>query len=223
MEQTYKRYLVARIYSPGQTVYYLWELKMKLSQHSPDDQDDNSQHSVVNQAFTEVLKNNRLLVACAAGLRQYHLNRKYDPVYVVNEAYIRACQAVDRGKEIKNFPGWIRITCTYIIRELSREDRKRQSRNQQLFPETLPATQQADCLYEQEATPEQLRMKAVFAQLSQLEKDILHLRIVKGLRWKNVQLALINAGYPLISVNTLSQKKRRALQHLKTVYSAIAR
>ncbi|MEN8447574.1 MAG: hypothetical protein ABG776_21445, partial [Cyanobacteria bacterium J06555_13] len=89
--------------------------------------------------------------------------------------------------------------------------------------DTLPAPQLTEDLDNQKATPEQLQMRAAFAQLSQLEKDILQLKVVKNMRWAEIQTALVAAGYPLMSTNTLSQKKRRALKHLEKCYRAITK
>ena len=180
-----------------------------------------SQHIAVKNGFTKALEDNTIFIVCAARLRQYQLERKYDPAYVINEAYLRACAAVDRDKKIVNFPGWIKLASNNIIRELSREEKKKQRRNQQLISETLPAPQAADWLNDPEATAEQLRMRAAFSQLSQLEQEILQLKVVKGLRWKVIQQVLVTAGYPLMNRNTLSQRKRRALKHLAESYKAI--
>lgn len=194
------------------------------SQATPSSQNSEtaSSHSIVDEAFSELFKENSIFVTCAAGLKQYQLEYKYDPAYVINTAYFRACDAIDKGKHIENFPGWVRLTCTNIIRELSREEKKRQKHNRQVIAETLPSPQKPDWLNNEEATPEQRHMRAAFAQLSQLEQDILTLKVVKGLRWKDIQLALVTAGYPLMNTNTLSQKKRRALKHLEESYKAIA-
>lgn len=56
------------------------------------------QNEEANQAFAAVLsdKKNSVFIAVSAGLRQYHLESTYDTAFVLNEAYFRACKAIDR-------------------------------------------------------------------------------------------------------------------------------
>lgn len=182
------------------------------------------QYEAANRAFAEILtdKTNTIFIACSAGLRQYRLERTYDAAFVINEAYLRMCSAITAGKTISNYPGWIRLTCRHVIQELSRETQKKNKLNQQLYPETVPASDTNDWLDNEDATPEQLRMRQAFAQLSALEQDILQLKVVRNLRWDEVQEALMAAGHPMMTPNCLSQKKRRALKKLKKSYKAIA-
>jgi hypothetical protein len=57
-------------------------------------------------------------------LRLLNVQAKYDAAFVMNEAYLRACKALDAGKEITNYSAWLRATGFYIARELSRSGKK---------------------------------------------------------------------------------------------------
>lgn len=125
-----------------------------------------SKYRIINALFIKALEENTSFITCAAGLRRYQLEHKYDPAYVINTAYLWACDEIDREETIENFPSWINLTCTIIIRQLSKEEKEKENRQQQLYPEMLPVPQETNWLDEQEATFEQLQMRAEFAHLS---------------------------------------------------------
>ena len=175
----------------------------------------------LDEYFADLLrdKTNSVFIAAAVGLRQYQLDRKYDAAFVLNEAYIRARNSIERGKRIDNFPGWIRLTSRYVIQELSRSERKK-SKLLGGTTEEIPNPTSMGIPHE-EITEAQQKMGKAFATLTPLEKDILQLKVVKELRWSQVQVALASAGWNTFSVNYLSQKKRRALKKLKKIYKEL--
>jgi DNA-directed RNA polymerase specialized sigma24 family protein len=182
-------------------------------------------YSVLDKVFAEILNSgssnsNSVFIACSAALRQFKLQDKYDTAFILNEAYIRTRKALDAGMEITNYWAWIRSTNFNIIRELNRAETKNRQRTDGLDVDSLP-THEADSWTDDEIeTAEQQRMRRAFATLSPLEQAILQLKVVKGLRWAEVQSALITSGFESINPNLLSQKKRRALQKLKEHFAA---
>lgn len=181
------------------------------------------QYEAANRAFAEILadKNNAIFVACSFGLRQHNLTRTYDEAFVINEAYLRICKAIANNKTIANYPGWIRLTCRHVIKELSRAAQKKSKLNRELSPETVPTPEADDAFETEEVAPEHLRMRKALATLPPLDRAILQFKIVKGMRWEAAAQALVKAGYPEMSPNQLSQRKGRALKKLEKAYEAV--
>ena len=181
-------------------------------------------HQACDEAFAQTLQENAIFVACAAGLRQYRLEKKYDAAFIINETYVRAKDAMDRGKSIGNWPGWIRLASRIIIQELSRAERKNVLPNEiENEIENFILNPNSDINWDnhKQGAIEQKQVQQAFSMLSQFEQDLLYLKIVQDLRWEQVKEILVRIGYESISLNSLSQKKRRALKKLKESYRTI--
>lgn len=178
-------------------------------------------YSLLDKAFSEILKpgaSNSVFIACSVALKQFSLQGKYDPAFIFNEAYMRARKTLDEGKEITNYPAWIRATSFNIVRELSKVEKKNREHSNSLEVDSVPARKTNGWTNSELEAPEQQRMRRAFATLSPLEQAILQLKVVQGLRWADVQSALVTSGFESITPNLLSQKKRRALTKLKNTY-----
>lgn len=157
-----------------------------------------------------------LLVSVTAELRRYKLDRAYTAADVINEAFVRAIAAINKGKSIPAPIAWLRLACRYIIKEKSR-GKKREAQM-----ETIERI--ADPLIEPEwplgegLSDQHQQVRAHFQKLSRLNQDILILKIVEELRWEAVQERLVAMGHRHYSLGALRQKKRRALQQLRTDY-----
>lgn len=155
-----------------------------------------------------------LLVSVQAELRRYALDQNYDASTIIHEAFLRSLKAIDDGKAIPYPSAWLRLTCRYIIRE---ENRSRQAETQLDNIELLPDNSE-DEDEESEVSHAALKFPnfdQAFRELSRLDQEILTLKIVKDLRWKNVQTTLISMGFGNHTLTALRQKKRRALLMLK--------
>jgi DNA-directed RNA polymerase specialized sigma24 family protein len=183
----------------------------------------------LDEAASEMLKpgsGNSILAQYTSYLKKFNLQRKCDAAFVFNEAYLRACKALDAGKEISNYSAWMRVTGYNYVRELSRAEvaeKKTCDPSGGLDIDSIPAADddldQADDDLE---TVEQKFMRQAFATLSPLEQAILQLKVVEGRRWAEIQSTLVASGFPTISLNSLSVTKRRALLKLKANYLRIA-
>ncbi|MEM1169746.1 MAG: sigma-70 family RNA polymerase sigma factor [Cyanobacteria bacterium P01_H01_bin.35] len=57
-------------------------------------------------------------------LKQFHLDQAYTEAHIISEVYLRGVEALQKGKTIKSFLGWVRGVAYNYIRELSREKSK---------------------------------------------------------------------------------------------------
>jgi predicted nucleic acid-binding protein len=83
--------------------------------------------SALDRVFSETLREKGLLavfVSYTKAIRQYQLHQKYDAAFVLNEVYLRACKALDAGKEITNYSAWMRENGFDIVRELSQTEKQ---------------------------------------------------------------------------------------------------
>lgn len=201
------------------------EAKAESSTTTPASQspDIAFQQSAVYEAVSKLIDADSLFVTCAAGIERCKLKGKYDAAFVINKAYSQIREAFEAGEKIENLSIQLRLECTKIIQQLSKQEKEKHSLNRRLPLKTASVLQPIDWLDDDEATPEQLHMRVAFLRLSQLEQDILQLQVVKGLRWEEIQQALIAAGYSFMTKDRLRQKKRWALKHLEESYRAIAK
>ncbi len=158
-----------------------------------------------------------LMVSVAAELRRYDLGRSCTTASVINEAVVRGIAAINKGKSIPVPIAWIRLTCRYIIKEESREKRRRRVQEAQTeIIERIPDSwTEPEWLSDDELSPKHQQIQQSFQQLSRLDQDILTLNIVEGLQWKIVQDRLVAMGYQQCSLGALRQRKHRAIQQLK--------
>jgi DNA-directed RNA polymerase specialized sigma24 family protein len=195
------------------------EGKEDISQSEPE------LHSDLDMEMVDILKpgsNNAVFIRCTNYLKRFNLQDKFDAAFVINEAYMRARKTLG-DHDIYNYPGWIRATCYNIVRELSRSETEKKTRNNSGFCiDSIPADEPSDWADDDLETVEQKRMRQAFATLSPLEQAILQLKVVEGRRWAEIQSDLIASGFPEIGLNSLSQTKRRALSKLKKIYLNIA-
>jgi DNA-directed RNA polymerase specialized sigma24 family protein len=181
-------------------------------------------HPGLYEAISEILKSgsdNGLLAQYTRFLRQFRLHRNYDAAFVLNETYVRACKSLDAGKKISNYPAWIRKTGFNFVRELSRAQKKAQSHSE-LDVELISTDDDLNRTDDDLETVEQKRMRQAFITLLPIEKAILQLKVIEGLKWPEIQTTLIASGFAEISLNLLSQKKGRALRKLRKAYLNIA-
>lgn len=155
-----------------------------------------------------------LWVFTTAGLKQYNLDGQYDAAYVINEAYVRGVNAINKGYSITNHLAWLRQTGRNVTKELSRQ-RKRECPGMDMdsFPED---NSDAEVWGE---TPvraaEYARMHQAFEALTPTDQRILHLKVVKAMKWKDIASVLNAEGHRRVTVEGLRQQKSRALKKLR--------
>jgi DNA-directed RNA polymerase specialized sigma24 family protein len=181
-------------------------------------------HPGLYEAISEILKpgsDNGLLAQYTKFLKKFRLHSNYDAAFVLNESYVRACKSLDAGKKISNYSAWMRKTGYNFVRELSRDEKKTQNHSE-LDIESISTDDDLNWTDGDLETVEQKRMRQAFATLLPLEQAILQLKVIENLRWPEIQTTLITSGFSEISLNSLSQKKSRALRKLRKAYLNIA-
>jgi hypothetical protein len=197
------------------------ETKLTEEGKQHPDQVDPTLYIPLDEEFNEILKpdsNNSVFVACTIVLKRFNLHNRYDAAFVLNEAYMRTRKALEAGQTISNYPAWLKSANFNIVRELSRAEKKNRESSVSTEVDSVTACEADTWIDDDIESVEQQRMRKAFATLSPLEQAILQLKVVKGLRWGEVQTALSTAGFESFSLNLLSQKKGRALQKLKATF-----
>ncbi|QSJ16401.1 sigma-70 family RNA polymerase sigma factor [Nostoc sp. UHCC 0702] len=159
-----------------------------------------------------------MLAFIKRSLAQFNLSNSYTPTWVLNEAYMRGIRFLATGEQIEKPFAWVRATAYNIIREQSRE----LSRFSQ-FDESIIESNVNFSLAISEETEEELfkRVSVAFEKLEPEEKEILILKILKNLSWKEIKLHLILQGQSVENEATLRKRKERALKHLRSIYHSL--
>ena len=98
----------------------------------------------------------------------------------MNEALIRACEAIRNGKSIEKPSAWLRATMMNIVRELSRQ----KNDHIELDDNSLEGLENSVA---PDLTEEFRWSKIAFRKLTPQERKLLRLKIVKGLHWREIQ------------------------------------
>jgi DNA-directed RNA polymerase specialized sigma24 family protein len=148
-------------------------------------------------------------------LWQFHLMGIYTEACVLNEAYIRGCQLIDRGETIRNSAAWLRQTVYNIIREWSRYERKSISLEDHLL-DTLQESTSANVIEDDLST-----LRLALQMLNAKDQQLLNWKIGEGLCWKQIQEAWQLQGYGNLTEASLRKRKERALIKLRKKFHAL--
>lgn len=157
----------------------------------------------------------RLLAYINLILRQYHLDGRYDPKDIFNDAYLRALAIVDTGKEIGNPVAWFKITARNIIRERSRKHAKWQDFEPEIVDQKQAKGQGFFDPFEDISRQEILA--SFLASLNPFESEMLSLRYFDDLDWQAVRNNLQTQGYGDIQESTLRKRHQRVLNQFRQV------
>ena len=156
-------------------------------------------------------------------LYQFRLSRHYVPREILTEAYIRGLKVYERGDEIKNKLAWTRRTAYNIIREFRRDlDKHRHDDLDDISMSQAIAylTSQHDFFSEDGPDEDTLSaMKLAFSDLPMEDRELLNLKVVQELSWKEVRNQLTRCQSKVPTEGALRQRKRRALQRLAEYYT----
>lgn len=161
-----------------------------------------------------------LLLSIQRSLQQFHLDSQLEAGDVLIEAYLRTQTQIEAGTPIRNIPAWLNRVSYNIIREKSRE----KGRDNRLIDRLKPST--AKHMGHTYGDVEDF--EALFSALNQLEGsdlELLILRIVKGLSWREIANLSIQRGEDGKNPHVLQQKLRkrgeRALKRLRKIFRSI--
>ena len=153
-------------------------------------------------------------------LRQFKLYGQLQESDILTQAYIRVRQKIESGELIQNMPAYLNRVAFNIVREESRKQKK---------SEDLPIRLNNNGHGNLDTTPglddtNSYQITTLIQALKELKSEdleIIQLRIVKGLSWKEVSINLSSNQCSKISESTLRQKGKRALQRLRNAYLAV--
>lgn len=173
-----------------------------------------------NAALDQLLKPENpparsLLAFIRRTLRQYGLEGSFSEIDIFVIAYLRGVELLlgSSGKSIRNPRAWMRGTTLNVIREQSRERKKRQP----LLTEVVDraAVPQLD----EEHVDENLSaVMQAFECLSHDERKLIELKHLRGSSWQAVREKLGEQGTTLPA---LRKRGQRALQKLRREYHKI--
>lgn len=187
------------------------------------------QREIINQFFTEAFSKKRknqgktLVKFVSRTIFKFGLSSDIAVEEVIGEAYERALKSTDKGILIKNIAGWARTTCLNVIREYKRE----RNRENLLFHEKkfeINDELNSRCYAEhihQKAEWSQTLTRA-WRQLSRQEQEILDLRIVEGMSWRQVAETIRTRTGKAVKTDAVRKQGQRAKDKLKAIYLSLA-
>jgi len=151
-------------------------------------------------------------------LKNFKLDRRYSPNDIISECILRWHQAFEKGKEIPNITAWMKLTATYVIRELKRESNKTHPYDPAIV-ETFPDISRGDNL---ESKEQKQMVLTALAALSKDKRELLELRFFQNLSWDEVA-AFYTAHGEKTTTAALRKRGERALKELKKVFLEMLR
>ncbi|MBE9068610.1 sigma-70 family RNA polymerase sigma factor [Leptolyngbya cf. ectocarpi LEGE 11479] len=161
-----------------------------------------------------------LLLLIDRWLKQFHLSSRIDCSEILTETYFQARSEIrDKGVHIEKLPAWFKTVSYRMIRDLSKKAKNRNRATQRLSRHNEHFTENVIHLNEFDHTSIEALLEAS-AKLKEEELQILKLRIVQGLSWKEVKHRWIAETGKDISEAALRKKGERALKHLRGEFTA---
>lgn len=150
-------------------------------------------------------------------LAQFNLSDSYNSIEVINEAYLRGTKLISNGECIDNPLAWIRVTSYNIIREYSRDIQRDLS-----FEESKGNyDNNSSSIPNEEILSELKRVKQAFNRLNEQDRELLQLKVIDNLSWREIIKYLKNKGALVKNEATLRKRKHRALQSLRKIYHSL--
>lgn len=164
-----------------------------------------------------------LLAFIQRTLRQFQLEDYITEVDIFIEAYLRGVRLTgEAGTAIQRPKAWMRQTALNIIRECKRDRlRYRLMALDELVEQAIvrQSPEEWESRWGDADITEEIQ--AVIQALDSLEpmdRQLIWLRIIEGLSWKDVQVQLLAEGELPISNVALRKRGQRALERLRQAY-----
>lgn len=155
-------------------------------------------------------------------LRQFHLETRWSEACILNETYLRAyALIVEKRKPIQVPLAWIRVTAYNVIMELSRDQRKLISIEENMLADWsrgVSATSHFDA--NSSLTHDLDVLRKAFQNLESEEQRLLNLKIIEGLSWREIRNYLALEGKECTEA-ALRKQKERALRKLRSIYHSL--
>lgn len=156
-----------------------------------------------------------LISNISGNLKKYKIDGLYSPCQIFNEAYVRAHRRIHEEGYIINKPvPWMRATAFNIIREKSR-----QAKSSLPFIEDRYHNSYSPSFHDlsREVDSELMKLKLAFQLLAEEDQEILNLRIVDELSWKEIHKEFLLRGFNGTE-SALRKRKERALKRFRNKY-----
>jgi DNA-directed RNA polymerase specialized sigma24 family protein len=153
-----------------------------------------------------------LYVFVRRSLRSFNLDKNYAEAFLLNEAYLRGVSLINKGEVIQNIPAWYRKTIYNIVRELKREQQKTDP-----FEDHMMEVEQPQPLLE-ELDDDLKTLHLALESLDDEDKQLLHLKIIENLPWREIKLIMRLQGAGDYPEATWRKRKERALIKLRKKY-----
>lgn len=151
-------------------------------------------------------------------LWQFKLGSTYSAPDIFSEAYVRGIRKIEEGVEIKIPAAWLRATCYNIIREFSREEKRKRLSREHILTEP----QEIDKTAVEMMEPHLHSVWYAFKAISDEDKRLLLLRIVDNMSWQEIS-EVLSKDFPYTKKTTSSLRTAgsRALRRLRRKYHEI--
>lgn len=150
-------------------------------------------------------------------LQQYNLQGEYSEFYIVNEAYVRSYKYVRKGGKIQNLLPFLRKVGKNIVSELSRKSKKTCS-----MPEGFEVASPEENSDDECTIKEKLDIVNIaFNRLDELDKEILNLKTVENMSWKEVANYLRANGKGDFSLTALRKRQERIKKKMRKIYHSL--
>lgn len=152
-------------------------------------------------------------------LRQFNLSESYSESHVLSESYCRGIATIEKGKLIPNPIAWMRLTSYNYIWELSRDQKKTSELDEERHASAFVTDNDDDA----DLRGQQLKIaKAALKRLKPSHQEIISLSILKGLSFRDIQLALQQKSGKAITEVALRKQKERAVKCLRDAYAELS-
>lgn len=132
------------------------------------------------------------------------------------EAVVAGLEHIDKnGKEIRSAVAWMKRVGACRVRNQVRVEIKNRKLNEKQAYSAEPTDAWQSVLTEEERG----KVKEVMQKLSAADQDILHLRFVRGMSYKEIQSHYLNQAPHAVNLSTLRKRESRALRRLKIQFS----
>ena len=181
---------------------------------------------VVNDTLSEEWEEStrKIFFFIKRSLLQFKLNGQLQESDILLEAYIRVRQKIESGESIQNMPAYLNRVAFNIIREKSKKQKKAEDLHIRLInngyghPDTTSGTDDTDSY----------KINVLLKALEELKPEdfeIIQLRIVNGLSWKEISEYLTSSENKEhsknLSASALRKRGERALKRLRKAYFSV--
>jgi len=141
--------------------------------------------------------------------------RDFDPREVLVEATTRGLYKIERtGTEIHNPRAWLSKTCTFIMLDMMKAEKK----NRQLKEKNSYSLATAHALDELESAEKRETISQALTHLSDSDQEILKLRFYQGKKYRDIQMHYLDTVGVSVKIPTLRKRESRAIERLQTKF-----